>query len=63
MKRHNRNMKPCKRPLGVIGDFNYVLNRNDRVGNPVSMAKIRDFKNYVGSCGLQDLDSIGAYYT
>lgn len=56
-------MKPCKRPLGVIGDFNYVLNRNDRVGNPVSMAKIRDFKNYVGSCGLQDLDSIGAYYT
>lgn len=27
------------------------------------MAKIRDFKNYVGSCGLQDLDSTGAYYT
>ncbi|KAM3337939.1 hypothetical protein P3S68_032264 [Capsicum galapagoense] len=47
----------------VIGDFNNVLSREERVGRPVTLAKTWEFKQCVGPCSLQDLKSIGPYFT
>ncbi|KAM3267534.1 hypothetical protein P3S67_032290 [Capsicum chacoense] len=50
-------------PWVVLGDFNCVLNKEERIGRPVTMAEIIDFKVCVGQCGLQDLRSTGSFYT
>ncbi|XP_060217048.1 uncharacterized protein LOC132644468 [Lycium barbarum] len=47
----------------VMGDFNCVLNREERVGRPVTLAEVREFKQCVGKCSLHDLKSSGAFYT
>lgn len=50
-------------PWAVMGDFNNVLNVEERVGSKVTVAEIRDFKYCVEICQLQDLKSSGSYYT
>ncbi|XP_075091612.1 uncharacterized protein LOC142171806 [Nicotiana tabacum] len=44
-------------------DFNCVLNKDGRIGSPVSLSEIRDFKHCVEVCSLKDLRSSGAIYT
>ncbi|XP_070018230.1 uncharacterized protein [Nicotiana sylvestris] len=34
-------------PWAVMGDFNCVLHKEERIGSPVTMAEIRDFKQCV----------------
>ncbi|XP_059294688.1 uncharacterized protein LOC132047699 [Lycium ferocissimum] len=46
-----------------MGDFNNVLNGNERVGSPVTAAETKDFKRCVDICRLQDLKSSGSFYT
>lgn len=46
-----------------MGDFNCVLRREERVGSPVTMAEIRDFRNCVDTNGLHELKSSGSFYT
>ncbi|XP_019232984.1 PREDICTED: uncharacterized protein LOC109213626 [Nicotiana attenuata] len=46
-----------------MGDFNCVLQKEERIGSPVSMAEIRDFKRCIEECELQDLKSTGAFFT
>ncbi|XP_019252629.1 PREDICTED: uncharacterized protein LOC109231421 [Nicotiana attenuata] len=59
-----RNIKNnIKGPWALMGDFNCVLNKEDRVGRPVTMAEIREFRECIGECGLQELRSSGAFYT
>ncbi|KAK6776351.1 hypothetical protein RDI58_027352 [Solanum bulbocastanum] len=50
-------------PWAVMMDFNCILNSNKRIRSPISMAKIREFRNCVGSYGLQDLKSTRAFFT
>ncbi|XP_070022754.1 uncharacterized protein [Nicotiana sylvestris] len=47
----------------VIGDFNCVLNRDERIGSPISLSEIRESKHCVQVCSLNDLRSSGAFYT
>ncbi|XP_070021406.1 uncharacterized protein LOC142181303 [Nicotiana tabacum] len=50
-------------PWAVMGDFNCILNREERIGSRVTMAKTRDFKQCIEACGLKELRSSGAFFT
>ncbi|XP_056698487.1 uncharacterized protein [Spinacia oleracea] len=50
-------------PWIVCGDFNNPLNFGDRLGAPISAAKIEGFKNCVALCGLSDIKSDGCFFT
>ncbi|XP_074283135.1 uncharacterized protein LOC141607680 [Silene latifolia] len=50
-------------PWMVMGDFNNVLNMDERIGAPVTVAEVKDFQECVDTCGLYDLSSTGAYFT
>ncbi|XP_075100397.1 uncharacterized protein LOC107821039 [Nicotiana tabacum] len=52
-----------KKSWVVIGDFNYVLNRDERVGSPITVSEIKEFKECVGRCSLQELKSSGYFLT
>ncbi|KAL2937824.1 LINE-1 reverse transcriptase-like protein, partial [Bienertia sinuspersici] len=47
----------------VLGDFNAPLNFDDRIGRPVTLSKVWQFKDMVNYYQLHDLCSIGAKYT
>ncbi|XP_019263743.1 PREDICTED: uncharacterized protein LOC109241456 [Nicotiana attenuata] len=47
----------------IMGDFNSILNQEDRVGSKVSYVKIKEFKECVEQCGLKELKSSGCFYT
>ncbi|VFQ60700.1 unnamed protein product [Cuscuta campestris] len=50
--------------LCVLGDFNTVLNLDERIGgNPANWEESRMFKNCLGECGLEDLPYEGSKYT
>nr|XP_009600461.1 uncharacterized protein LOC104095915 [Nicotiana tomentosiformis] len=54
----------CKRPWLVIGDFNSVLNMEDRIGgNPVSWAEVVEFNKCIEACGLIELPNQGCRYS
>ncbi|XP_070033019.1 uncharacterized protein [Nicotiana tomentosiformis] len=54
----------CKLPWLFMGDFNSILNMEDRIGgSPVTMPEIRDFQQCVTTCGLIELPSKGSRYT
>jgi len=51
-------------PWCVIGDFKAILYKENRVGgDEVMMAKIGDMRNFVDNSELEELISIGAYYS
>ena len=50
-------------PWIVAGDFNDVLEQNERIGKRVNRRLSEDFKNCVGHCGLTDLKFSMNYYT
>lgn len=52
-----------KGPWIELGDFNYVLNKEKRLGSLVTMAGVREFRECVGKYGLQDLRFSGSFYT
>ncbi|KAK4721247.1 hypothetical protein R3W88_011480 [Solanum pinnatisectum] len=54
----------CNSPWLVMGDFNTVLNMDDRIGgNPVNLAEVVDFQECVHSCGWLELPHQGRRYT
>lgn len=55
--------KDINKPWFLMGDFNYVLNRNERVGDVVRDSEMVSFRRCVTRCGLDDLKSAGCYYT
>ncbi|KAK6779932.1 hypothetical protein RDI58_022116 [Solanum bulbocastanum] len=51
-------------PWLVIGDFNSVLNSEDRLGgNPVTWAEVIDLQTCIDTCSLVDLAHNGPRYT
>ncbi|XP_070046258.1 uncharacterized protein [Nicotiana tomentosiformis] len=52
-----------KGPWAIMGDFNSILSREDRVGSSVTMTEIREFKKCMEEFSTQDMRSSGAYYT
>ncbi|KAK9756452.1 hypothetical protein RND81_01G098700, partial [Saponaria officinalis] len=50
-------------PWVWCGDFNSVLNPNERFGQPVTMAEIRGFRGCVNWCGMTDIKATGAFFT
>lgn len=50
-------------PRAVMGDFNSVLNREERVGSHVTLAEMRDFRQCMEACCFQELRSTRAFYT
>ncbi|XP_060195300.1 uncharacterized protein LOC132624555 [Lycium barbarum] len=48
----------------ILGDFNAVLHRDDRLGgNPVTLAEVTDFQNCIDNCGLEEMANSGKKYT
>lgn len=47
----------------MLGDFNCVLNIEERLGSPMTMAEVREFRECVGKCDLQNIRYSGSYYT
>ncbi|XP_059294628.1 uncharacterized protein LOC132047627 [Lycium ferocissimum] len=53
-----------KEPWIVLGDFNVVLHREDRLGgNPVTLVEVTDFQNCIDNCGLEEIANSGSQYT
>ncbi|XP_074290907.1 uncharacterized protein LOC141617632 [Silene latifolia] len=50
-------------PWAVCGDFNSVLNFNERIGRDVTWDKISDFRDCVDFFNLVDLRGQGAFFT
>lgn len=48
---------------GLSWEILTVLNVEERLGKLVTLAEIRDFRQCVGKCDLQDLKSSGAFFT
>ncbi|XP_074288245.1 uncharacterized protein LOC141613412 [Silene latifolia] len=47
----------------ICGDFNSVLNYNERIGREVVWTEIGDFRECIDYCGLTDIKGQGAFYT
>lgn len=47
----------------IMGDLNSILNKEERVGSRVTYAEIKDLKECVEYCGLQEMKSSGCHYT
>ncbi|XP_056698475.1 uncharacterized protein [Spinacia oleracea] len=52
-----------KGPWVLKGDFNCVLNTDERVGSDVRFSELQDFHNCVNRCGLEDVKSSGNFFT
>ncbi|XP_056691804.1 uncharacterized protein [Spinacia oleracea] len=50
-------------PWILMGDFNCVLNTDERIGSAVRLSELKDFQNCVNSCGLEDAKFTGNFYT
>ncbi|XP_048501331.1 uncharacterized protein LOC125497709 [Beta vulgaris subsp. vulgaris] len=50
-------------PWVVMGDFNVVLNLDERVGSPVRLHEVADFRDCVDHCELADLKQCGRFFT
>ncbi|XP_021866635.2 uncharacterized protein [Spinacia oleracea] len=47
----------------LMGDFNCVLNTDERVGSAVRLHEIQDFQSCVNTCGLEDAKLNGNFFT
>ena len=47
----------------MCGDFNCVMNTDERIGSQVRESEMREMKSCMLQCGLQDVKSSGNFYT
>ncbi|XP_048493649.1 uncharacterized protein LOC125494123 [Beta vulgaris subsp. vulgaris] len=47
----------------VVGDFNCVLSREERIGNPVRENEMAPFRSCLAQCQLEDIKCSGCFYT
>ncbi|XP_074299044.1 uncharacterized protein LOC141630061 [Silene latifolia] len=47
----------------ICGDFNSLLNFNERLGSEVLWSEIRDFRHCVEYCRVTDIQAYGSYFT
>ena len=50
-------------PWVVLGDFNCVLDREEKIGGPVRDHDMVSFRRCVANCALDDMKSTRCYYT
>uniref|UniRef100_A0A803LW18 Uncharacterized protein n=1 Tax=Chenopodium quinoa TaxID=63459 RepID=A0A803LW18_CHEQI len=50
-------------PWVVLGDFNCILEAEERIGAPVSWREMADFRAYIEDCDLSDMKYSGNFYT
>ena len=50
-------------PWMICGDFNCVMNIDERIGSQVRESEMREMKSCMLQCGLQDIKSFGNFYT
>lgn len=50
-------------PWAIMGDFNCMLHKEDRIERHVVMLEIKEFRACVADCRLQELISSGYYFT
>ncbi|XP_074277150.1 uncharacterized protein LOC141600798 [Silene latifolia] len=53
----------CTKPWCIYGDFNALLNYNERLGSEVSWNEIRDFRQCVDYCEVTDINAQGSFFT
>lgn len=54
----------CQKPWLILGDFNSVLQVEDKIGgNPVTWSEVEDFQYCIDTCGLIELPQQGQRYT
>ncbi|XP_074300104.1 uncharacterized protein LOC141631314 [Silene latifolia] len=53
----------CQGAWCICGDFNNVLNFHERIGRDVLWNEIRDFRDCVDYCEVQDISAHGAFFT
>lgn len=46
-----------------MGDFNCVLNRDERIGSTVREGEMMPFRRCTANCGLDDMQYTGCFYT
>ncbi|KAH0780953.1 hypothetical protein KY290_000551 [Solanum tuberosum] len=52
------------KPWAILGDFNDVLHSEDRLGgNPVTLAEVAEFQEWLDVCVLEEMASTGSTYT
>ncbi|XP_062080777.1 uncharacterized protein LOC133785572 [Humulus lupulus] len=47
----------------VMGDFNEILTREERIGKRVKYSIATDFIDYIGNCQLEDVKYSGSFFT
>ncbi|XP_074265949.1 uncharacterized protein LOC141588404 [Silene latifolia] len=50
-------------PWSICGDFNCVLNFNERIGRPVTWSDIEEFRSCIDYCDVVDIKGKGAFFT
>ncbi|KAJ8425485.1 hypothetical protein Cgig2_023901 [Carnegiea gigantea] len=56
--------QPIQEPWCIIGDFNSILYKEDRIGGgDVLLQDIKDMNEFMDSCEMHEMRSIGPYYS
>ncbi|XP_074303192.1 uncharacterized protein LOC141637602 [Silene latifolia] len=50
-------------PWRVCGDFNTILDYNERLGRPVLWSEVAEFRQCVDNCDITDLQAQGSFFT
>ncbi|XP_074277099.1 uncharacterized protein LOC141600751 [Silene latifolia] len=53
----------CSKPWCICGDFNSLLNYNERLGSDVTWNEIREFRQCVSYCDVTDIQAYGSFFT
>ncbi|XP_074266861.1 uncharacterized protein LOC141590151 [Silene latifolia] len=53
----------CSGAWALAGDFNTVIDPNERLGANTRQADMDEFLDYISTCGVTDIAATGAYYT
>ncbi|XP_074289369.1 uncharacterized protein LOC141614523 [Silene latifolia] len=53
----------CTVPWSICGDFNSLLNFNERIGSEVSWNEICEFRHCVDYCEVTDIQAHGSFFT
>lgn len=55
--------KGCNGSWILTGDFNYVLNLDERIWSVIRPQETEAFRSCMDACGLKDMSRIGYFYT
>ncbi|XP_074265800.1 uncharacterized protein LOC141588248 [Silene latifolia] len=59
---NNNHKDNCSKPWCICGDFNSLLNYNERLGSDVTWSEIRYFRQCVNYCEVTDIQAYGSFY-